>query len=301
MKSLAYKVYKKVNRAFSYLLYSSLSFYAKATNLKPPKVLTIDETIQKVKINYCSVSRYGDGEMGLINRRSITFQDYTPELGNRLSEILTSNVKGHLVCLPDIFESLDEYKSRTKYFWKRHLSRYLLSWLRNTQSDKIYYNSSMTRPYNAFEDYEKSREWFNALRQIWQGRDIVFIEGYKSRLGVGNDLFDNARSIERILCPSKNAFAKYSEILREANNINKSKLILIALGPTATVLAYDLHQSGYQAIDIGHIDIEYEWFLMRAKAKVNIAHKHTNEVAGNNAPDSISDEKYNSEVISTLI
>jgi hypothetical protein len=36
------------------------------------------------------------------------------------------------------------------------------------------------------------------------------------------------------------------------------KLILIALGPTATVLAYDLAKKGYQAIDIGHLPSCYE-------------------------------------------
>ena len=301
MKSLAYKVYRNVNRTFSYLLYFALSFYTKAAKMKPPKVLTIDETIKEVRKNNCSVSRFGDGEMELMNKKSITFQEYSPELGNRLREILRSNLEGHLVCLPAIFESLDEYKTRNRNFWKRHLSRNLISWLSKTQTNKIYYNTAMTRPYYSFDNYDKSKEWFSGLKQIWNGRDIVFIEGIKSRLGVGNNLFDNATSVKRILCPSKNAFAKYSEILAEANKIDKSKLILIALGPTATLLAYDLHRSGYQAIDVGHVDIEYEWFLMKAKYKVNIAHKHTNEAKGNNAPDSISDEKYNSEIIFKII
>jgi len=30
------------------------------------------------------------------------------------------------------------------------------------------------------------------------------------------------------------------------------------LGPTTTVLAYDLYKNGYQAIDIGHVDLEHE-------------------------------------------
>jgi len=86
-----------------------------------------------------------------------------------------------------------------------------------------------------------------------------------SRLGVGNDLFNNTRSILRIICPSKNAYSKYSEILRIVKKQEKSKAVLIALGPTATVLAYDLTIAGYHAVDIGHIDIEYEWYLNKAK------------------------------------
>ena len=301
MKQLAYKVYKHVNRAYSYLMHASLTFYVNRTGLRPPKVLTIDDTIHRVITTECSVSRFGDGEMRLITKESIEFQEYTPELGVRLQEVLTSDSDGHIVCLPAIFETLEPYKRNTRFFWRRHLSSHFLSWIHNTRKDKVYYNTAMTRPYYSFDDYNKSKEWFSSLKQIWNGRDIVFLEGSKSRLGVGNNLFDNATSIKRILCPSKNAFAKYSEILGEANKIEKSKLVLIALGPTATLLAYDLHRSGYQAIDVGHVDIEYEWFLMKAKSKVNIAHKHTNEVARNNAPDSISDEKYNSEIISKIM
>ena len=52
--------------------------------------------------------------------------------------------------------------------------------------------------------------------------------------------------------------------------MRKNKLILIALGPTATILAYDLYKLGYRAIDIGHIDIEYEWFLRKANTKIPI-------------------------------
>lgn len=32
------------------------------------------------------------------------------------------------------------------------------------------------------------------MKAIWKDRDVVFIEGEKSRLGVGNDLFDNVKA-----------------------------------------------------------------------------------------------------------
>ena len=55
------------------------------------------------------------------------------------------------------------------------------------------------------------------------------------------------------------------------------KLILLMLGPTAKVLGFQLSREGYQAIDIGHIDSEYEWYQMGASYKVNLQHKHTAE------------------------
>lgn len=61
-------------------------------------------------------------------------------------------------------------------------------------------------------------------------------------------------------------------------NVPKDGLVLAALGMTATVLCYDLAKKGYQAIDIGHVDVEYSWFLMGAKNKCPVPGKAVNEV-----------------------
>ena len=57
-------------------------------------------------------------------------------------------------------------------------------------------------------------------------------------------------------------------------------------------VCYDLHKMGYQAIDIGHIDIEYEWFLQGATEKVKIDNKYTYEANGRVIKDIFNDEKY---------
>ncbi|MDD7357228.1 MAG: GT-D fold domain-containing glycosyltransferase, partial [Streptococcus hyointestinalis] len=46
------------------------------------------------------------------------------------------------------------------------------------------------------------------------------------------------------------------------------RLVLVMLGPTAKVLVKRLADSGIQAIDLGHIDSEYEWYQMKATHKV---------------------------------
>ena len=134
-----------------------------------------------------------------------------------------------------------------------------------------------SRFYMDYKDKSNSEVVINKLKKIWENRDITIIEGYLSRLGVGNDLFDKANSIRRILCPSNNAFSKYTEILKESMKENKNRLILIALGPTATVLAYDLYLNGHQAFDLGHADIEYEWYLRKATTPCKIENKYVNE------------------------
>ena len=55
-----------------------------------------------------------------------------------------------------------------------------------------------------------------------------------------------------------------------------------------------------QALDIGHIDIEYEWFLQRATTKVAISGKYTNENIDGSNVSSCKDEKYLSQIISVI-
>ncbi|MGL5352213.1 MAG: GT-D fold domain-containing glycosyltransferase, partial [Clostridium sp.] len=147
----------------------------------------------------------------------------------------------------------------------------------------------------------KVKERFNNIKKIWENREIVIVEGEKSRLGVGNDLFINAKLIERIICPSINAFSKYSNILEAVKGQNKEKVILIALGPTATVLACDLAREGYQAIDIGHIDIEYEWFLQGVIEKCPVENKYIGEINGGSNVADITDENYEKQIICKVI
>ena len=166
---------------------------------------------------------------------------------------------------------------------------------------KEYYDTQVTRLYMDHKDKSKAEERFKKLKKLWTNREVLIVEGEQSRLGVGNDLFNNVRSIERIICPPKDAFSQYDKILDSVKKQDKSKLILIALGPTATVLAYDLSNYGYQAIDIGHIDIEYEWFLQKATDKRPVKNKYIGEVDGGTNVDDITDGKYESEVVTKIV
>lgn len=269
---------------------------------KFPKIPSIDDTLDHIIKNKLSVSRYGDGEILLMNnKRSISFQDSDLELSRRLNEVFRSKSSKHIVCIPDIFSGVDKYIKRTRYIWMTFLIKNYKQFKINSLKKSNYFNAFITRPYYIFRNRSRAKEIFLKWKEVWNNREIVIIEGDKSRLGVGNDLFNNAKSIKRIICPSVNAFSKYKEILHEANNLDKSKLILIALGPTASVLAYDLYKSGFQAIDIGHIDIEYEWFLRQATEKVKIENKYTNEVTDGDIVSDIKNSEYEHQVIKKIL
>ena len=100
---------------------------------------------------------------------------------------------------------------------------------------------------------------------------------------------------------AENAFNQYTKILEEYKKQPKDHIFLIALGPTATVLSYDLSNLGFRAFDIGHIDICYEWFLRGSKEKITIPGKYTNEVSnGRKNIEECHDPKYLDSIIKKL-
>ncbi|MBR3304108.1 MAG: SP_1767 family glycosyltransferase [Bacteroidales bacterium] len=258
------------------------------------EILSDNQTIDKILLNHCSVARFGDGELRVIFNEGNGFQDPNQELGKRLKEILFSQEKNCLICLPIPMVNVSGFNFKAKRFWYSFMYDYqerLKDLFQGKQ--RVFGETNFTRFYIDRLDKEASRKQIEKIMKIWEGRELLIVEGETSRLGVGNDLFSKARSIRRILCPPTNAFSVYDRILEVTKkHANKETLILIALGMTATVLAYDLSLSGFQALDIGHIDIEYEWFLMGAKKKVPIPKKSVNECGRNIINEDVSDSSY---------
>ncbi|MCD7033154.1 SP_1767 family glycosyltransferase [Metabacillus sp. GX 13764] len=267
---------------------------------KSPKVFPIEDTLLQIINNKLSVCRYGDGEFKLIKGLDITFQKADIILANKLKQILAINEKNLMVCIPDVFDSLHHYENQTRKYWQIHISKNRLQWYKLLRIDKQYGNSFISRFYNPFVNKKDISNYIVLLKKLWDDREVVIIEGAKSRLGIGNDLFNSCKSIERILVPEENAFEQYDKILFEASKLNKEKLILIAAGPTATILAYDLYKKGYQAIDIGHVDIEYEWYLRKAKTKIKIENKYVCEAGKGEGVGELNDQNYTREIISIV-
>ncbi|MFS0638296.1 SP_1767 family glycosyltransferase [Mesobacillus foraminis] len=268
--------------------------------VEAPSVKSTDETLNKiVKCKY-SMSRFGDGEFSLIQGRNLLFQPYSAELSFRLQEIIKSRQPNHIIGIPDVFTDFDWCAEKPREYWNKYLNLNRYKIYKMIDMNKEYYDALVTRLYVDHKDKSKAEYRFKKLKKLWTDRNILIVEGEESRLGVGNDLFDSVRSIQRIICPSKDAFSQYDYILDTVKKQDKSKLILIALGPTATVLAYDLSKDGYHAIDIGHIDIEYEWFLQKAIEKRPVKNKYIGEVVGGTIVECIEDEKYESEIVKKI-
>ena len=269
--------------------------------LDPIQVKGIDETLDCIIENKSSLVRFGDGEINMLAGHSIPYQDYDEELASIMRDIIGQESREDLVvCLPDAFTDRFKFTSWAIPFWKDHMDHYM-DFYRELCSDSWYGSTFVSRPYIDFEDKSQAKSQFEKLKSIWKNRDLLIVEGATSRSGVGNDLFDEANSIKRIICPSHSAFSRVHEIEQEIEKYAAGRLILCMLGPTAKVLAYHLSQKGYQVLDIGHIDSEYEWMKMGAKTKVKFSHKHTAEYNFDQDIEFIEDETYNSQIVAKIL
>ena len=269
------------------------------------KIVSADATLDEIIINNRSISRFGDGELNLLIGNGNIFQQYKKNLCKKMKLILKSNEVGLLIGIniPYKNNQLDRYKDIVKKYYINFINNNKFKIYRLLNKNKQYYSSEITRFYIDFKDKTDVPNYIKKFKKIWDKRDIIIIEGEKSRLGIGNYLFNNCKSIKRILCPSKNAFNVYNKIINKVvNEVDKNNLILIALGPTATVLSFDLYKLGFQVIDIGHIDIEYEWFLKNATEKIQIENKYVGEVNGDNYNfKKVKDKKYYRQIFAEIL
>ncbi len=295
------EILKLVRNCIYYLLY--YKNYKKITKNEKIHILSFDDTIHKIVNEGYSISRFGDGEFKwMLNIKQNSFQDSNEELTKRLKEVIQTDNKKILICLPDNLIDISNRTLESKAYWSKFCVKNFTQLKKYILSDKIYGNTNITRPYIGYKNKDKNlmKTKFDRLRLIWNKRDILIVEGEYTKLGIGNDLFKNSKSIKRIICPSKNAYENIKEIKEEIINNVENRLVLIALGPTATILAYDLGTLGIQAIDIGHVDIEYCWYLMGAKKKIKIDGKFVSE-AGGKEKTALTNAEYENQIIKKII
>lgn len=271
------------------------------------RIMSPERTIKYIKKHNCSISRYGDGEFNhIFNIRDIGFQKRSEALSNALTDVFDNRSKNLLICLPRCMNVVRDCNEKSKKFWiewglhedtHKRIAMFCRS---HTGRGYLFGDSQITRPYMDWKSDKRAKKTFPLLKSLWNDREILIVEGEQTRLGIGNDLFDGAKSIKRVLAPAVGAFEKYDEIKNCIIDNYHGELIILALGPTATVLASDLSKQNMQALDIGHIDIEYEWFLKGVREKVAIEGKYVNEVKDNVNYSYCDDPDYIKQIIARV-
>lgn len=246
-----------------------------------PHIESAERAIELIKEKKLSLARFGDGEFELIlGRKRAIFQSVNKELGVRLKRVLESNKENLLIAIADNYGDLSDYTDEAAIAIRQYLGNGTRQkHMEILDMDRTYYDAYLSRPYIMYRDKVRSKERFDSRKRIWEEKDILIVEGLHTRFGVGNDLLDNANTVQRIITLDKDCYNVYDSLIEKVEKYGKNKLILIALGPVATIMAYDLAEKNYWAIDIGQLDVEYEWYLRNVTERCNIPYKTVSEVA----------------------
>lgn len=288
----------------AYHLWIAPCAYLQYRSWRKPEVMSLEDTLHHIVKHNSSICRYGDGEFNIAVGKDIGFQHITDDMSKRMRDVLNSESHNILIAIPSIFDDLSVFSDFSKSWWKEYRLRNVAKLKELLKAGKQYPNSLITRFTSDFKE-DQADKLIPIYRQIWNGRDIYIIEGEQTRIGVGNDLLSNANRLYRILAPAKNAYDKYDEILLAVKEyVPIGSLVILALGPTATIMAYDLANMGYQALDLGHFDIQYEYHLRGIRTKEPIPGKYVNEAstAGQTVDDSvIKDDGYTKSIIKRIL
>ena len=273
-------------------------------------ILTSEESIRYIIDHRCSVSRFGDGEFFVMMGKGNGFQQPDACLAERLKEVILNEnetlryenenyIIKHLVAIPLPLKDTSRLRPSSKEFWGYFSLRYWEELLPLLSTERTYLDTQLSRFYMMYEDKSGAQHQLQLLKQI--GNVSIFLNNSFPFLpNASPSSFDNSL-ISDISAPATNAFSKYTEMLNAiTDNVTKDKLILLSYGMTATILAYDLARMGYWAIDIGHLDIEYEWMRMGATDNVPVMGKFTNEAVGGNHVDSVYSSQYLSQIITDI-
>ncbi len=215
------------------------------------------ESIKKIIDERISISRFGDGEFfHLFNdnyNNSSGRQKCSKEIKKKLEIIINSNSENLMVCISgflaedkQIDEYYKDYSNYMKNFIKKTLkkinSKYPLL------KDKIFYSAEITRITNSNYD----NEIVELFDKYFSCNDFVFIGNKMVIKLIKQKFIDKFKSIKFIEVKKKDAYKDYDEIKDSILKYDNNNIFLLAIGITATILAFDLSKIGYIGVDIGH-------------------------------------------------
>ena len=228
------------------------------------RILTPEETLTLLETKKISFLRYGDGEIAIMQGKSIPFQKYDAQLSKRLNQILRMGDKNLKIGIPYYYiNPPGNLNSYVKCF-AGGLAQQRRFLLKMCKSNEEYIDTCITQMYQTYETYDFTA-FFQRMQSLLRDKDVTVICGGGILDKLRYNALDVCKSVEYLYAAKKNAFAEYDKLLERALKTDKSRLICISLGPTAKALVYDLCKNGYQAWDMGHYFKDYDAYRKNAE------------------------------------
>lgn len=241
---------------------TSILYYIPNSSVLRPNVLDENHTVDLLCKTKKSLARFGDGEISIINGNDIPFQQYDKILANRMREILLNHNNKMLIGINHhyFYPTYNPMANNVR----RDFALFVMPWARKTLITCLdlttdYCDAGFTGIRQ--EKNTKNDNIFKKMRTIWNKREVVLVGCRQAQEKNQYDLFDNAEKANWIYVPNKNAFSEYDNILAKIKTYSKNAIIILMAGPTGKVLAYDLAQLGYRALDLGHMSKSYDYYM----------------------------------------
>ena len=233
-----------------------------------PEILDVTTTIDNLLTSRKSLCRFGDGECTLMKGSGIGFQEYDAELAERLRQILADEQTDCYVGINRYYwYILDEPERNTNpvhyRFYTFNVPQYREFYKAHCNKNKIYVDSCLGG-YMSQKSLEFCQKRFDKLKTLFTDKKLVIVAGETVFDNIQYDFFESAAEKEFVFAPRVNAFRHFNEIIEKLLKYPKDYLMVLILGPTATVLAYELSKRGYVSYDIGHVPKDYDAFMKRA-------------------------------------
>lgn len=239
--NLVFKI-NRIKRKIVLLSEKKVSKKIQNYKTKYPEVMSIEDTISLLKKGY-SFSRFGDGEFNLCYNQSIYFQKSNEKLRIILRSILFIGRNDNLKFLVGI--------PRLKYagvtFWGRFWYFHLNQIVDLLNVNVVYGDLGLSR--------HIEKKHLPILCEIWNNRKVLFVYGKNSKFNHNHEIFENIGLKYHLETLKSDAFKELNEILTSIDNYkDKVDLVILSLGPTASILAYEIcERLNIQSIDLGHI------------------------------------------------
>lgn len=229
------------------------------------KILNNEKTIELLNTKPKSFCRFGDGELDIINGKSIPFQKYDKDLAKILYDILTQNIGDMYVAINYYyFHNKENLNHFTRKFYLLNTSEYRTFLEDHCFKDRVYINAAFNQVYQMFDTYD-FEDYFSQIKNLFKNKDIVVFAGADILNHYKYNVFDQCKHAEYIECPKKNAFSEYQSICQLILSYSKEKLLCFILGPTSKAFVLFASNHGYCAWDIGHMAKDYNSYMCKER------------------------------------
>lgn len=202
-----------------------------------PSVIDELQTMLKVVKDRKNLARFGDGEIKMSEGEGYRRQQGSSRLAEDLGEVLRSPHRDCLVGIPTMDPTGPKFAN-----WDRHRARIL----KNLSPKVTYYSAFVTRPDSA--PWIETREYGELVTSIWYDRRAVVVCERKGSMFRAVRMA--ARSVIHVECPHSGAYDVIDELHDKVLGF-KPDVVVLSVGPSATILANRFAKEGVWAVDLG--------------------------------------------------